>query len=108
MQHLGWVRHGEQGAGVGMARTQGRVADLVALVRRGTGLELADAALDALVVAEDLCDSQGSGFVNYVHAGFSAWVREGCWVSKAVLSRLTSICHDSDLGLGQGGCLARH
>ena len=65
VQHFGWVGHGEQGAGFGVALAQGRVAGFVGLLLRGVCLELGDAALDALVVSDDLCDSQGPGFVDW-------------------------------------------
>ena len=49
--------NGKQGTGLGVALAQGRIAQLVGLVCRGARLELRYAALDALVVTDDLCDS---------------------------------------------------
>jgi len=47
-----------------VALTQGRVADLMVLVLARVCLDLGYAALDILIVAQDLRDSQGAGFVD--------------------------------------------
>lgn len=65
VQHLRWISDVEEGAGFRVALPQRCVANFMILVLTRICLNLSYAALDVLVVVQDLSDSQGPGFVDW-------------------------------------------
>ena len=65
MQHLRSERRAEQSLSLGVALPERRVASLILFAWPRGGLILGNIALDGLIVAEELGDTQRSGIIDY-------------------------------------------